>query len=190
MWMSPPCQKENLGCLTGIRGKFLAERVVRCWTAAQRGCGCPIHPWRCSRPGWMGPWAAWAGMKCGGWWPCLWWGVGASWSLGCLPTQPFCGSMTVILGMSCQDHEVLSILGPTYQIWYDTEKYHTPYSSKDFINFFLNLLSAEFTAFHALLLYFYLEPLLRTLKKYSLQFAFAKVKNNGTQIIFFSPSNT
>jgi len=19
-----------------------------------------------------GPWAAWAGMKCGGWWPCLW----------------------------------------------------------------------------------------------------------------------
>jgi len=29
------------------------------------------HPWRCSRPGWMGPWAAWAGMKWGGWWPCL-----------------------------------------------------------------------------------------------------------------------
>ena len=25
------------------------------------------HPWRCSRPGWMGPWAAWADIKCGGW---------------------------------------------------------------------------------------------------------------------------
>jgi len=30
------------------------------------GTGCPEklwmpHPWRCSRPGWMGPWAAWSG---------------------------------------------------------------------------------------------------------------------------------
>jgi len=55
---------------------FLAPSL-RIWTVsvllwvifAQRGCGCPVHPWRCSRPGWMGPWAAWAGMKCGGWWP-------------------------------------------------------------------------------------------------------------------------
>ena len=30
------------------------------------------HPWRCSRPDWMGPWAAWSSVKCGGWWPCLW----------------------------------------------------------------------------------------------------------------------
>jgi len=44
-----------------VRGKFFTERVVRCGTAAQRGCGCPVHPWRSSRPGWMGPWAAWAG---------------------------------------------------------------------------------------------------------------------------------
>ena len=41
------------------------------------GTGCPerlwmLHPWRCSRPGWMGPWAAWSSIKCGGWWPCLW----------------------------------------------------------------------------------------------------------------------
>ena len=40
--------------------------------------GCPErlwmpHPWRHSRPGWMGPWAAWSSIKCGGWWPCLWW---------------------------------------------------------------------------------------------------------------------
>jgi len=44
---------------------FMKEESVRgiysllweCWgagTAAQRGCGCPVHPWRCSRPGWMG----------------------------------------------------------------------------------------------------------------------------------------
>ena len=81
-----------------VRGKFFPMRVVRCWTAVQRGCGCLVHPWRCSRPGWMGPWAAWAGMKCGGWWPCLWRGVGASWSLRSLPTQAilwFYDSMTV-----------------------------------------------------------------------------------------------
>jgi len=29
------------------------------------------HPGRCSRPGWMGPWAAWSSIRYGGWWPCL-----------------------------------------------------------------------------------------------------------------------
>ena len=29
------------------------------------GHGSP-HPWTCSRPGWMGPWAAWSSIKCGG----------------------------------------------------------------------------------------------------------------------------
>ena len=65
-------------------------KLINCamkYHLAQRGCGCPIHPWRCSRLGWMGPWAAWAGSTCGGWWPCLWWGVGAPWSLRSLPTQ-------------------------------------------------------------------------------------------------------
>ena len=42
-------------------------------------------------PGWMGPWAAWAGTEWGGWWPCLWrGGVGASSSSRSLPAQPFC----------------------------------------------------------------------------------------------------
>ena len=36
---------------------------------SQRDCGCPIHPWRCSRPGWMRPWTTWS-SKWGGWWPC------------------------------------------------------------------------------------------------------------------------
>ena len=34
----------------------------------------PSSPWRYSRPGWMGPWAAWSSIKHGGWWPCLWHG--------------------------------------------------------------------------------------------------------------------
>jgi len=30
------------------------------------------HPWRCSRPGWIGPGATWSSIRYGGWWPCLW----------------------------------------------------------------------------------------------------------------------
>ena len=29
------------------------------------------HPWRCSRPGWTGPGAAWFSITCGDWWPCM-----------------------------------------------------------------------------------------------------------------------
>jgi len=41
--------------------------------------GCPeklwiFHPWKCSRPGWMGPWEAWSSIKSEGWWPCMWQG--------------------------------------------------------------------------------------------------------------------
>ena len=41
----------------------------------------------------MGPWAAWSSIKCGGWWPCLWWG---GWRLRILevPSNP---SHSVIL---------------------------------------------------------------------------------------------
>jgi len=47
------------------------------------------RPWRCSRPGWMGTWAAWSSITCRGWWPCLWLGGGDSWSLTSLPTWAF-----------------------------------------------------------------------------------------------------
>ena len=45
------------------------------------------RPWRCSRPGWMGLWAAWSSITYGGWWPCLWQG---GWSLVILevPSNP------------------------------------------------------------------------------------------------------
>ena len=40
-----------------VKGKLFTKRVVRCWNS------CPerlwmSHPWRCSRPVWMGPCAA------------------------------------------------------------------------------------------------------------------------------------
>ena len=54
-----------------IRGSSLL------WERWGAGTGCPerlwvLHPWRCSRLGWMEPWAAWASIKWGGWQPCLW----------------------------------------------------------------------------------------------------------------------
>jgi len=42
---------------------------------------------RCSRPGWMGPWAAWSGIKCEGWRPCLGWGGWNFMILG-IPSNP------------------------------------------------------------------------------------------------------
>ena len=69
-----------------VRGKFFTERAVKCWHS------CPdrlwmLHPWRCSRPGWMGPWAAWSSIKCGDWWPCLWQGDWNFMILG-IPSNP------------------------------------------------------------------------------------------------------
>ena len=54
-----------------IWGNFFTMIVVRCWHRLPERLWMP-HPWRCSRPGWMGPWAVWSSIKCGGWWPCLW----------------------------------------------------------------------------------------------------------------------
>lgn len=44
-------------------------------------------PWRCSKPDWMGPWAAWYSIRYGGWRPYLQEGIGAWWSLMSLPTH-------------------------------------------------------------------------------------------------------
>ena len=64
-------RREDLGWISG--GSSLPEE----WWGAGTGCSERLwmpRPWRCSRPGWMGPWAAWFSTECGGWWPCLWQG--------------------------------------------------------------------------------------------------------------------
>jgi len=71
---------------------WVVPRGARSWTQWSLGVyyswhSCPEklwmpHSWRHSRPGWMGPWAAWAGR----WQPCPWQGVGTEWSLRSLPT--------------------------------------------------------------------------------------------------------
>jgi len=46
---------------------------LREWWGAGTGCSEKLwmpHPWRCSRPGWMGPWATWSSS----WQPYLWHG--------------------------------------------------------------------------------------------------------------------
>ena len=48
----------------------IGGRVVRCWNSCPGWLWMP-HPWKCSRPGWMAPWAAWSSIKQRGLWPCL-----------------------------------------------------------------------------------------------------------------------
>jgi len=70
--------------------KSILSSLLWEWWGA--GTGCPqrlwmLHPWRCSRPGWMGPWAAWSSIRYGGLRPFLWeWG----WNLMILeaPSNP------------------------------------------------------------------------------------------------------
>jgi len=68
--------------------------LERWWDA---GTGCPERlwmprPWRCSRPGWMGPWATWS-RKWGGWWPCLAGGLEIHDPWGPFQPRPFCDSV-------------------------------------------------------------------------------------------------
>ena len=80
-------------CRLDIGGSSLPREW---WDA---GTGCPErpwmpHPWRCSRPGWMGPWATWSSIRYGGWWPSM---QQEGWSLMTLevPSNPS-HSMTVL----------------------------------------------------------------------------------------------
>ena len=58
-------------------GRFKLDSSSLLWEWWGAGTGCPetmLHPWRCSRPGWMGSCAVWSSVKCGDWQPCLWYG--------------------------------------------------------------------------------------------------------------------
>ena len=81
---------------------FLAVLIVECAIILQKdlnACKLCISaldapPWKHSRPGWMGPWAAWFS----GWQPCPLQGVGTRWSLRSFPTKAilrFYDSMTL-----------------------------------------------------------------------------------------------
>jgi len=82
-------KREDLGWMLG--GSSLPGE----WWGA--GTGCPERlwmprPWRCSRPGWMRPWATWS-SKWGGWWPCLAGGLEIHDPWGPFQPRPFCDSV-------------------------------------------------------------------------------------------------
>ena len=83
------------------RGKFLFVCLLSKWWDA--GTGCPerlwmTHPWRCLRPGWMGPSAIWSSTWSSSWQPCLRQG---EWELddlwGPFQIKPFYDSMKLFL---------------------------------------------------------------------------------------------
>jgi len=79
-------------------------------------------PWRCSRPGWMEPWAAWSTIRYGGWWPCLWWG---DWRLVILPeTWTNCQLWLLYCDTECQRrwqpfscHSIMPGSLPVWGLW-------------------------------------------------------------------------
>lgn len=75
--------------------KFFTKRVMRCWHRLPRDPEWMPRPWRCSRPGWMGPWAAWDG----GGQPCPWQGLGLGGQWGPFQTKPFCESTVLFQDM-------------------------------------------------------------------------------------------
>ena len=65
-------RREGLGWMSG------ENSLQREWWGARSGRSgrlWMLHPCRCSRPGWMGPWITCSSTRSGGWWLCLWqWG--------------------------------------------------------------------------------------------------------------------
>ena len=75
-------------------GRFILDiggnSLLREWWGVGTGCLerlWMLRLWRCSRPSWMGLWATWSSIKCGGWWSCLWQG-GWSFMILEVPSNP------------------------------------------------------------------------------------------------------
>ena len=61
-----------------VRGKFFTQRVVRCWNSCPERLWVPrpsLEVFKARLDGALGS-LGW--YQCGGWWPCMWQGVGAS----------------------------------------------------------------------------------------------------------------
>ena len=69
-----------------------------------------LRPWRCSRPGWMGPWATWS-SKWGCWWPCPAGGLEIRDPRGPFQPRPFCDSVISVIYFSI---EPVFCTGKTY----------------------------------------------------------------------------
>ena len=82
-------------------------RVVRCWQKLSR----EVVDARCSRPGWMGPWAAWSSIRYRGWWPCLQQG---GWSFMILkaPSNPSHSMILCSNSVYCRDAYMVMIKDP------------------------------------------------------------------------------
>ena len=88
-------RREDLGWMSG------GSSLLWDWWGARTGCLERLwmpHPWRCSRPGWMGSWAAWSSIKHRGWWPCLWQG---DWRFMILEVPSNLGHSVILCEISC-----------------------------------------------------------------------------------------
>ena len=82
-WLSTRSDSDRT---TGSGFTLAGNSLFRGWWGSDMGCPeklWMLHPWKCSRPGWVGSWATWSG----GWQACPWQGAGTGWYLRSLPTK-------------------------------------------------------------------------------------------------------
>ena len=93
-------------CRLDVRGKFFTGRAVRHWQSCPERLWMP-RPWRCSRPGWMGSQAAWAGAHSSSWQPILQQGLEHDDPQGPFPPKPFCDSKQTVVSQSVEFSSVI-----------------------------------------------------------------------------------
>jgi len=81
MKRAQPCLAQGHRTKCPVTSWHKSVSMEKCWEVLQLWW--MPHPWRCSRPGCMGPWAA----SFSGWQPCPQQEGGTAWTLRSLPTQ-------------------------------------------------------------------------------------------------------